>query len=100
MIDPSEAEVENKINDLEKQIKDLEGGLAMKNDLEENEKLYRYLLEQKNYELIEQRAKEKLADVEKIKNCEHEIQKAEKKLIEIEKIKELREKLSTVNKNN
>lgn len=90
-----ENNLEIKIEDLEKQIQDLESGLAIKDDLEENEKLYKYLLEQKKYELIEHRAKEKLADIEKIKECEFEINKAETKLADIEKIKKLREKLDS-----
>ena len=97
MIDPTENEIENSIENLKKQIKDLEDGLTIENDLEENERLYQYLLEQKKYELVEQRAKEKLADIEEIKKCELEIQKTERKLTDIKKIKELREEL---NKNN
>ena len=89
-----EIKIEEQIKDLEKQIKDLEGGLALEGDLEENKKLYSYLLEQKRYELIEQRAQEKLADIEKIKKLEIIIQKTEKKLSDIEKIKELRKQLN------
>ena len=100
MIDPTLQEMDNRIEDLKKQIKDLESDLTIKNDLEENERLYQYLLEQKKFELVEQRAKEKLSDIAKIKECENEIQKIERKLSDIAKIKELRDQLSTTTNTN
>ncbi|MEI7765541.1 MAG: hypothetical protein WCI93_03070 [bacterium] len=89
--------IEEQIIVLENQIKELEAGLTIKDDLAENERLYQYLFEQKKYELVEQRAKEKLGDIAKIKELETEIQKAEKKLLEIEKIKELRAQIGMMN---
>ena len=91
-----EIKIEKQIEELEIQIKKLESGLSLKNDLEENEKLYQYLLQQKQYELVEQRAKEKLADKKKIKELESEILKAEKKLGEIEKIKNLKLQIDSI----
>ena len=91
-----EIKIEKQIEELEIQIKKLESGLSLKNDLEENEKLYQYLLQQKQYELVEQRAKEKLADIKKIKELESEILKAEKKLGEIEKIKNLKLQIDSI----
>jgi len=84
--------IEEQIIVLENQIKELEAGLTIKDDLAENERLYQYLFEQKKYELVEQRAKEKLGDIAKIKELETEIQKAEK-----EKIKELRAQIGMMN---
>jgi hypothetical protein len=95
-----ETTLENKIEKLQKQVEELEAGLTLKDDLEENERLYQYLLQQKKYELVEQRAKEKLADIEKIKECEIEIEKTENKLQEIEKIKNLKAQINSLPNNN
>ncbi len=82
----------NKIKDeTRNQIETLKSGLAMES-LEENEKLYKYLIEQKGYELIEKRAGQKLNDIEEIKKHELVIQRAEKKLADIEEIKKLQAK--------
>lgn len=92
--------IEDQIKEIKIQIKNLEDGLAME-ALEENEKLYRYLVKQKKYELVEQRANTKLIDIEEIKEFKDIIKKSEKKLVEIEKIKELKaqiEKLHAIKK--
>ena len=89
------SKIEEQIKEIKGQIKNLEDGLAMEN-LEENEKLYQYLVKQKKYELVKQRADTKLIDIEEIKEFEDIIRKSEKKLMEIEKIKELKAQINSL----